>query len=98
MTLENARIRRERSEWWQIQAINPDVIADGWLSWDHEFDRPFRFDTEDEAFAALETWKREDSLWFTWRLAAGWSARVVRVRQDQSYFDVEYPDGHDTPK
>ena len=80
--------------WWQLRSVSHQQ-HDGWLSWDHELDRPFRFDTEDEAFAALETFKRDDG---TWRLAEGWSGRVVKVVQEQSYFDVEYPDGHDTSK
>jgi len=80
--------------WWQLRSVSPQQ-DDGWLSWDYEDERPYRFNSEDEAFAALETFKRENG---TWRLAEGWSGRVVMVVQEQSYFDVEYSDRYDASK
>jgi len=105
------RLLVDHSVWWQLRTVNPDGQDDGWLSWDHELERPYRFDTNDEAFAALETFKRNrreeddrgNETWATrnggWFLAEGWSGRVVRVVQDLQdlfYYNEEYPDGDDT--
>ena len=71
--------------WWQLRSVNPDGQDEGWLSWDHDLDDPYRFDTVGQAFAALETYKRDGK----WHLAEGWSGRVVRVVQEIVYYDEE---------